>query len=350
MNALRAGKVGVACLLGLLGFGGSAVTAHAADTPIGDTTVGGKLFVNATHLNAYKNGQRTDVSRNGIDLKRFYIDIDHRFSEIWSTHLTTDVNWVRDQSPTDVWAKHAYLQGAFSQAFTLRLGVADMPWDGFVNHWSGYRYVDKELVNRLKYDDSVDWGVHVLGSIGEQGRVQYATSVVSGSSFQRPRTGGSANVAARVAWQPTDETVLAVAGYNGKRALDGGDHLTRHTARRWNALAAWANQHWRLGAQYFRATNWNQVRSLRGDRASGWSAWASVQMTPKWALFVRHDQADTSEQLDSSQHDRYENFGVEWSVINHLQIAAVYKHERLRHRRADIAAANELGLWAQVSF
>jgi len=349
MNAPR-GPSAAFGLLGLLLATACTTAALAQDTPIGGTTFGGKVFLNVSHLNQYRNGKRTDVSRDGADLTRFYVDIDHRFSPIWSAHLTTDINWLRDESPTDLWVKHAYLQGAFSKAVTLRLGAADMPWASLVNHWSGYRYVDKELLTRLKYADAADWGVHVLGTVGGHGQWRYATSIVSGSSYKRPRTGDSPNVETMVAWQPNAETVLAVAGYDGKRALDGGDHSTFHTARRWDAMLAWASKRWRLGAQYFRAGNWNEVRSPKGNRASGWSAWSSAQLAPHWAVFVRHDQADTSEVLDPTRHDRYENLGVEWNIARKLQMAAVYKRERLSRLGMGLATFNELGLWAQIGF
>lgn len=329
---------------------GPGTTAQAADTPIGGTTIGGKLFLDATHLDQYKNGKRTDTRRDGADLTRFYIDIDHRFSRVWSAHLTTDINWLRDDSPTDLWVKRAYLQGAFSKKLTLRLGVADLPWTPFINSWSGYRYVDKELVSRLKYGGSVDWGVHVLGAVGGHGQLQYATSVVTGSGYKRPRTGDSADVEARVAWQPNRYTVLALGGYDGKRALDGGDHVTWHRARRQDAMAAYADGRFRLGGQYFSAIDWNEVRLVRGDRASGWSVWGSVKLDPHWAVFARHDQADTSERIDPTRHERYDNLGLEWNISRRVQLAAAYKHERITHVDRTLSSFNELGLWAQVGF
>lgn len=325
-------------------------SARAADTPVGTTTVGGKLFLDATHLNQYRNGRRTALDRNGLDLKRFYVDIDHRFSPRWSAHLTTDINWTRNRSPTDLWVKHAYLQGAFSKALVLRLGSADMPWAGFVNHWSGYRYIDKEQITRLGYGASADWGVHVLGELGRRGQLQYAGSMVSGSSFKHPRTGDRPDFEARVAWQPTAHTVLAVGGYDGTRALDGGAHLALHTARRFDALAAYADGRFRFGGQYFRATDWNQVRSPQGDRASGWSVWASMKLAPQWSLFARHDRADTSERLDPARRDRYTDVGVEWSLNRSLQLAAACKRERLANRTRALAASNEVGVWAQLAY
>lgn len=340
----------VAGLAGLVLAVAAAAPARAADTAVGDTTLGGKIFIDATHLDQHRNGRRTGLDRNGVDLKRLYIDIDHRFSPVWSAHVTTDINWTRNQSPTDLWFKHAYLEGAFSKALVLRLGAAAMPWAGLVNHWSGYRYIDKELVTRLNFGASADWGVHLLGSAGERGQWQYATSMVSGSSFKRPRTGDRADFEARVAWQPTEYTVIALGGYDGTRALDGGDHTALHTARRQDLMVAYADKRLRLGAQYFRATDWNQVRSPQGDHARGWSVWASVKVAPRWALFARHDRADTSERLDPARRERYTDAGVEWEVNRSVQVAAAYKHERLANPSRELTASNEVGLWAQIAY
>lgn len=328
----------------------AAAGAHAADTPVGATTVSGKLFLDVSHLNQYRNGQRTATSRDGADLKRFYIDVDHRFSQVWSAHLTTDINWTRNNSPTDLWVKHAYLQGAFSKALVLRFGAAALPWAGFVNQWSGYRYIDAELVTRLKYGASADWGVHALGALGDGGRLQYAASAISGSSFKHPRTGNRPDVEARLAWQPSEHSVLAIGGYDGQLALGGGNLPTYHTARRWDAMAAYANKRVRLGAQYFEAVDWTQVRSARGDRASGWSAWGSVALDPRWSVFARYDRADTSESLDPSRRGRYANLGVAYAVSKQVQVATVYKRERLTHDHLALSSSNELGVYAQIGF
>lgn len=75
-----------------------------------------------------------------------------------------------------------------------------------------------------------------------------------------------------------------------------------------------------------------------------------MQLAPKWAVFARHDQADTSELLDPARPERYSNLGVEYRLNHNLQIAAVYKREQLAHLGKPLTASNEAGLWAQVSF
>jgi hypothetical protein len=339
----RKGRITTGGVL-LLAAAGAAAPPVAAETAVGETSVGGKIFLGAGHL----DGQTRDS--NGVDLTRFYIDVDRRHSRVWSAHLTTDINWLRDESPTDLWVKRAYLQGAFSKALTLRLGVGDMPWMSYVNQWAGYRYVDNELTGRLKVANSTDWGVHLLGTLGTRGQWQYATAVVTGSSYKRPRSGDSADVEMRVGWQPTAHTVLAVGGYRGNRALDGGEHVTWHTAQRWDAMAAYADERLRLGAQYFRADNWDQVRSPLADAALGWSAWASMQLAPQWTLFARHDETRTSLQRDPSRRDRYNSLGLEYSVSRKLQVALVAKRHRLVHDAGVLNEADEIGVWSQIAF
>ncbi|WP_166208596.1 hypothetical protein [Cognatiluteimonas telluris] len=346
MSPMRRSCSGILLLAGLAGI---VSTAHAAETAIGETTFGGKVFIDATHLSTTRDG--VDDDSTGVDLTRLYFDIDHRFSPVWSAHLTTDVNWLRGESdPTDVWIKHAYVQGAFSKAFVLRVGAADMPWAAMANQWYGFRYVDNELVSRLKFASTADWGVHVQGAPADGPRLDYAVSVVTGSSYKRPRTGNRPDVEARLGWQPSEHSVIAVGGYDGQLGLDDDTQALTHTARRWDALAAYAGPRYRLGAQWFESRDWTQLRSPLSDGAHGWSTWASAKLSERWTLFARHDDTSTSAQLDPSRHDRYSNAGIEWRVSPKLLVAAAWKHQRLRDRSGERASANEAGLWAQFAF
>jgi hypothetical protein len=175
-------------------------------------------------------------------------------------------------------------------------------------------------------------------------------SVVTGSSYKRPRTGNRPDVEARFGWQPSEHTVVAVGGYDGQLGLDDDPRALTHTARRWDALAAYAGPRFRLGAQWFETRDWTQLRSPLSDSGHGWSAWASAKLSDRWTLFARHDASSTSAQLDPSRHDRYSNAGIEWRLTPKLQVAAVWKHQQLRDRSGERASANEAGLWAQFTF
>ncbi len=323
------------------------VTAVAASTP-GDTTVSTKLFINASDLQY--DGVQSDDQGWGVDLKRFYIDVDHQFGARWSARVTTDVQWARNSDPTDLWFKHAYLQGDFGKALTLRIGAAPLPWAGFANQWGGYRYIDKELITRAGVGGSSDWGVHALGQLSADGSVGYAVAALTGGGYKKATTGDGVDVAARVSWQPTKHTVLGVGTYRGTLAQDAGAAVRLHTAKRWTALAAYADDTWRVGAQWFRADNWRQVTKVQPDAARGWSAWASWKFAPHMAVFVRHDRTDPSLRVDPSMVERYDQLGLEWQHDKHLRLALVGKRDVSDSDFAPRSEANEVGFWAQVSY
>lgn len=339
-------------LFGTLGvlFLAVAGAGWADDLPVGGTSVSGKLFLNASHLDQDVNGVRTDDSGTNADLKRFFINVDHRFSDVWSAHVTTDIHWQRHQDPTDLWLRYAYVQGRFSKAFNLRLGSAPMPWQGLVNQWYGYRYVEKDATMRAGVGSTADWGVHALGSLGADGRVEYAASLATGAGYKKPRLGNGPDVAARVSFQPGEHVVVGLGGYRGTLGQDAGKLDSQRTAQRWSLMAAYADAKWRLGGQYFRANDWSQVMSPQSDRSHGWSAWASMQLTPEVSLFARHDHVEPSRWLDPERRDRYTNAGVEWQAYKWLRLAAVWKRERLSDGGRRLKTANEAGLWAQITF
>ncbi len=322
---------------------------HADELPVGATHVGGKLFVDVTHQEQKTRGVRT-VDDTDADLKRFFLTLDHRFSDVWSAHFTTDVHWQRHQDPTDVWLRYAYLQGRFSKAFTLRVGSAPMPWQGLVNHWYGYRYVEKDLTMRAKVGNAADWGVHALGALGDGGRVEYAAAVVTGAGYKKPRLGNGPDMAARLSFQPGEHTVIGVGGYRGTLGRGAGSRTRMHTAQRWSLMAAYADKRWRVGAQYFHGDNFTRVVKAGNDSSDGWSAWVSVQLTPRISVFARHDHLEPSRSLDPERRDRYSNLGVEWKAYKWLRLAAVFKRERLVRDDEHLETANEAGVWAQITF
>ncbi|MGH8192708.1 MAG: hypothetical protein ACREP2_14850 [Rhodanobacteraceae bacterium] len=92
MPALQRGAL--AGLVGMLLF--ALVPVRAAELAPGETTMNTTLFADISHIDQYRNGMRTGNSGNGVDLKRFYISIDHGFSNVWSVHTATAMstrNW-----------------------------------------------------------------------------------------------------------------------------------------------------------------------------------------------------------------------------------------------------------------
>lgn len=330
--------IALACMLGL-------VSANAA---AGDFSFGGKVFADASQLQQNDHVAHTDSSSADADLKRLYLDFGYAFDDNWSAHLTTDINWLRGHREADIWLRHLYLQRSFSGG-NVSIGVNDMPMMALTSKWYGYRYVDPIGASMAKIDSSADWGVHLKTRLAPG--VDMSVAVVSGGGYKEPTTGRRADVEAVVAWQPMKNVVVAAGGYDGQLAAEGSTAKPLlHTARRFDLMAAYADDTWRFGTRYSYASNWASLFSVRSDRVRNLSTWASMRVAPQWSVFARYDYTDSSVLVDPTRKARYANAGVEWKPCKKLRLALVFKHTAQDRAGNLTRSGNEAGVWSEWAF
>ena len=317
---------------------------------VNDTKVGGRMFFDLSNIDKTSLGKDTDASGTGFDVKRFYLTVDHKFNDIWSANLTTDFQYSSSLGATELFVKNAYVQGKFDKAFVLKIGAAGLPWTGYVEKFYGYRYVENTLTDRTKFADTADWGLHASGDVGEQ--FNYALSVVTGAGYKNPTRGKGMDVEGRVAFQPIPEFAIAVGAASGKRGLEKDTLSAEHTFTRNDLMVAYAGERFRLGGEYFQSRNRNNVMSLAGDKASGWSTWGSVNLGDNGvSAFARYDNTDTSKTLDPTLADKYWNVGVEFPVLKNFKLAGVYKYTHLANNLGTKDdKTKEFGVFGDVQF
>lgn len=317
---------------------------------VNDNKIGGRMFFDLTNIDKTSNGKDTAASGTGLDVKRFYLTVDHKFNDIWSANLTTDFQYSSAIGNTELFVKKAYVQGSFDPAFNLRVGAADMPWIPYVEKFYGMRYVENTLTDRLKYGNSSDWGLHGFGNLGNN--FNYALSVVSGAGYKNPTRSKGMDVEGRVAYTPNENFVVAVGGYSGKLGKETDIQSAENTYTRANAMVAYADSNFRVGGEYFQAKNLNNVLTVATDKTSGWSVWGSVRVTDGGInVFGRYDDTDVSKTLDPTLSDKYWNVGVEFPVMKNLKLSTVYKYTHLANasdKKND--KTKEFGVWGDLSF
>jgi Skp family chaperone for outer membrane proteins len=335
-----------------------------------NTSISGKAFLNVSDIHQTSTdlaGVKTDNAQNGTqtELKRFYIGVDHKFNDVFSANLTTDFRYNANGLTKDVsiYVKKAFVQAKLDPALAVRVGAADLPWVPFVEGIYGYRFVENTLIDRTKFGTSSDWGVHVLGTFGNN-LVSYQVSAINGAGYKTlARQSDTIDLEGRVSVNPIKNVSLAVGGYTGKLSKSAAnlpDSATPHTASRFNALAAYTDKRIRAGVEYFAAKNWNNVNTLASDKSDGWSAFGSFAFTPKILAFGRYDWVKPSRDINPALKDNYFNVGLDYKPLPPLDFALVYKHERTNHGLlstsngtiggADHGDYDEIGLFGQVAF
>jgi len=293
-----------------------------------NTSVNGRMYFDLTHVEQKKDGAKIAPTGTGFDIKRFYVGIDHKFNDTWSGNVTTDVQYNSAESLTQVYIKKAYLQAKLSDALIVRAGSADLPWIPLVEETYGYRFVENVLPDRTKFGASADWGLHVSGKLAG-GLFNYAVSVVDGAGYKNPVRTKTMDIEGRANLN-LDHVVLAIGGYTGKLGKDvQGGPPTFHNATRWDALAAYVDPRFRLGVEYFAADNWNTVTTAASDKSDGYSLWGSINFTPMVSAFARWDHVKPSKTLKPSEKDNYYNLGLNWEPIKIVDLALVYKRDKV---------------------
>lgn len=331
-----------------------------------NTTIGGTAFLDLSNIEHTSDGVKQPDTGTNFDLKRFYVAIDHKFDDVWSADITTDVTYDGTTKASQIYIKKAYLQAkAWDDMLVFRLGSADLPWIPFVEGLYGYRYVENTLVDRTKFGTSADWGAHVLGTLAD-GLVNYQLSVINGAGYKNAPIGGGTNRSKSVDVEGRvnvnyDGFVVGVGGYTGKRGEDvEGGAPTFHTANRFDAIAAYAMDNIRAGFEYFKANDWNDITTPTSDSAEGLGGFASYKFLPEFSAFGRYDYVTPNQKTDDRLHDNYYNLGVTWSPAKVVDLSLVYKHDHASN--GTIATSNgviggtvsgnysEIGLFTQVKW
>ena len=316
---------------------------------VNDTSVGGKAYIDLTEKEQKKNGVKNASTGIGLDVTRFYLTINHKFNDTWSANLTTDFNFTSATGETQLFVKKAYLQGKFSDALVFRAGSADLPWIPYVENLYGFRYVEKTLIDRSSFGTSADWGLNLNGKAD---MVDYSVSAVNGGGYKNPTRTKRMDIEARIGVQPIDNVTLAVGGYSGTLGKETETVPAKHTASRFDAIAAYADGSNRIGVEYFVARDWGNVLTAGTDKANGYSVWGSIGLADTGTTaFARYDRVKPNTDTNPMMRDRYFNVGVEWPVYKGVKWSAVYKNEDLNDplHHSD-TKTDEFGVFGEVSF
>lgn len=375
------------------------------------TVLSGRMYFNFSNINQYANGVRQTSNGTGFDIKRFYLGVDHKFSDVFAANLTMDASNVVGNTSNNnfpgalsnntstitipascvvgtvactvtapaqslnnnlalvgrgFYIKKAYLQATLSPAFIIRAGSADLPWVPYVEAQYGYRHIENILIDRTGFGTSADWGLHVLGSFFNN-IVSYQVSAIDGGGYRNVKVTNTVDFEGRLSAQYKG-AFAAIGGYTGKRGNDVQNAVTYHTAVREDAAAGYKNALFTLGGEYFHTKNWSNVATVAEDRSEGYSVFGNVNPIPKWSAFGRYDWVKPNSLTNGNLKDHYFNLGLQYEPVKIVDLALTYKREAVDNgliatQNGTIGGANptgsltggrgtydEIGLFGQLRF
>jgi hypothetical protein len=345
------------------------------------TTVGGQIFFDASHITQQQNGKDIPPTGTGFDVKRGYLIVNHKFNDVWSANLTTDAQYISSTAGsgysnsatsnsggvTEIFIKKLYLQAKFDDAFVVHAGAYNTPWVPFVEDMYGYRFVEKTQLDRLGFAQTSDWGLNASGVAGPNGLINYSASVVDGNGYKNPTRTKDVDFEARIGVKPVEWLQLAAGVYTGHlgQITEATSGFAKNTATRFDLAASVNAAGFRVGGEYFNAKNYKTAStttgvlsgpggvvvatnvtpalpmgSVKSDKADGFSSWASYKFDDQWSVFGRYDRAKLSKDFNAALKDTYFHVGVDFKPIKQVDVALVYKNEKVDNGTISISSGD----------
>ncbi len=271
-------------------------------------------------------------------------------------NTTTAANNANSGNVSEVMIKYLYLAAKFDDAFGLKLGSSATPWISYVDGITGQRYIDKSINDRLGFN-TADWGLNASGAFANH-LLDYSFSVLNGSGYKNPSRSKKVDFEGRISSKPLNWLDVGVGAYTGHlgQVTVVNDAFPQNTVTRLNALAAVHFAGFKFGGEFVNAKNYQTVAALAGsedgtdstgvfgtsavvassltgvvptDKLQGYSIFAGYAFNASWNVFARYDDLDLSKDVAPNLKDKYFNVGLDYKPLKAIDVALVYKNEKV---------------------
>jgi len=204
--------------------------------------------------------------------------------------------------------------------------------------------------------------LNASGKAGEGGLFTYSLSIVNGNGYKNPSRSKYVDYEGRVGLTPVKWLTVGAGFYSGHLGQINASNqdFPKNSASRWDLAAGVHAAGFRIGAEYFEAKNYKSASATTGvysasaittgsstapvsDKADGFSAWTSYDFNATWSVFARYDTAKPSKDVVSDLKDTYFNVGVDLKPRKGIDVALVYKDEKVDNGVMSISGADANG-------
>ncbi len=189
-----------------------------------DIKVSGILYAHYMY-----NLDEAAANANSFDLDRAYLTVGADLTDHLATKLTLDADREKDSldsggdavfadTKTRLFVKNAWLEWRkITPGVKARFGIVDTGFVPFVDGFTGFRYVGKDVADEMKIMSTADFGLNVQGEHAK-GLVNWHVAFINGEGYSKPEVDSGKTVTARIGVDPLasgEKMSLPVLGYVG---------------------------------------------------------------------------------------------------------------------------------------
>jgi hypothetical protein len=316
-----------------------------------------KFFVNFTKGTTEGNGVLAgngvkQADAIGVALDRAYFTAKYQFDDIWSMRITTDATIDTALSKqTNIYIKYAYLQGKFSDAFSVKAGVIDTPWIGYENKLNTHRYVYKSFTDFEKFDNSADAGVGIAGKLAD-GLFQYALAEVNGGGYSKIAKTGAVDFNSRLGFYPIKGLTFDLQFRDGYKGTKKWDVATQANTPQ-GMITYGIGDNFRIATNYISQKSDDKTTGLT-TKSSGYDVWGYYNFNSDFGIFGQYDYLKDKKD-GSVAEEKITRYiaGLEYTVRKNIRFSLVARAwkitDALFNPGAEIKNAT-YGIYSEVKF
>ena len=324
----------------------TATAAHAGGVTVaekGDTKlkISGKAFLGFT-----QNDDGAGAKTIGGNLDRFYMQAEY-YTGIWKARFTTDIHnesaLGKDQN---VYVKYAFLEGKFSEAATLRLGLSHTPWIDYEQHLWKHRFVAKVTTDHFKLDSSADNGIGLKGKLAD-GMVNYWVTETAGAGYGAPAKTGALDFNSRISVAPVKGVDISLQyrnGYKGKKTDSTVNIADKETLTQ--LMASYGTHDYRAGFNTIKVTNY---KTTTGEDMTANAVWGWAKFGGEYGAFARVEQLKWTGTVSNGDKKDHQVFGVDYYATHGVTLSFAYDAQKTTTGNT-ATTAKEIGLFTQLKF
>lgn len=252
----------------------------------------------------------------GFDLERSYLGYQFTVTKQLSGKVVFDIGPSK-VSGSDL-ERIAYVKNAMlswnTGNFTLDFGLLTLEQFNIQEKFWGYRYIRKSFQDEYKFNSSADMGI--IGRYKFNNWLSADVNVINGEGYKKINKDNNFRYGAGVTAQPLKGVTLRAYWdmYNG----DGAESKNQHSVA---LFAGYKNEHFSIGGEYNKLLNTGFTNK---QDQTGYSGYASVNVSKKFAVFGRYDNLSSRNDY-SSMDQQFGIVGLQYTPNKYLRLAPNYQ-------------------------
>lgn len=272
----------------------------------------------------------------GFDLERSYLGYQFSVTKQLSGKVVFDIGPSK-VAGSDL-ERIAYVKNAMltwkTGDFSLDFGLISLEQFNIQEKFWGYRYIRKSFQDEYKFNSSADMGV--IGKYKFTDWLSADITFINGEGYKKINKDNNFRYGAGLTVLPLKNLTLRTYWdmYNG----DGAESKNQHSMA---LFAGYKNTHFNIGAEYNKLFN---TKFTDKHDQTGYSAYATVNVLKKFALFGRYDHLSSRNHY-SDADQQFGMAGLQYTPNKYLRLSPNFQVVKPQNGKAESYLFLNLGFF-----